>query len=68
MANMIPSRSSTGVDILPPATECVPSWITQELIAETLETWQPYYNHSLTPNDAIEMLRNVGRLFEAFEG
>ena len=46
---------------VPPA---FPEWITSELIAETIETWQPYYRESLTVDDAIEILRNVGCLME----
>ena len=44
-----------------------PSWITDDLIADTISTWQPYYNTPLTEQDAIEMLVNVGRLFDMLE-
>jgi len=30
-----------------------PDWITNELLVETLETWQPYYGGSLTVEDAL---------------
>ena len=41
-----------------------PAWITPELIAETLETWQPYYAESLTTADAVEILCTVGGLLD----
>ena len=42
-----------------------PNWITEELIAQTRETWQPFSERPLTPEDALAMLINVGELFEA---
>ena len=30
-----------------------------ELIAETKEVWQPYYNHRLTDEDAREIIENI---------
>ncbi|MEM1355033.1 MAG: hypothetical protein AAGH88_09130 [Planctomycetota bacterium] len=44
-----------------------PDWITDELIADTISTWQPHYDFDLTEHDAIEMLVNVGRLFDLLE-
>ena len=41
-----------------------PSWITAELIRETLHVWQPYYEEPLVAEDALEMLMNVGQLFK----
>jgi hypothetical protein len=41
-----------------------PDWVTEDLIIETLETWQPYYNGSLTVEDALEILIGVTKLFE----
>lgn len=41
-----------------------PDWITTELIEATIRTWQPYYKNTLTPEDAVEMIRNVGLLFQ----
>ena len=46
---------------LPPGT---PRWVTRELIATTLKTWQPYYTEELSPDDALEMILNVGRMTE----
>ena len=42
-----------------------PEWITAELIERTIRIWQPYYQHVLSPEDAVIMIRNVGRLYEA---
>ena len=41
-----------------------PEWITPELIALTLSTWQPHYAKALTEQDAIEMLLHVGAVFD----
>lgn len=46
---------------LPPGA---PSWDTPELIARTLEVWQPYYSEPLTPEDALAMILGVGCLFD----
>lgn len=48
--------------VLPPAT---PAWITPELVEQTLNTWQPYYQEPLTIDDAIGMIRNAGLMFDA---
>jgi len=47
--------------IVPPGA---PSWISAELIAETLRVWQPYYAETLTPIDALDMILNVSRLVD----
>lgn len=41
-----------------------PDWITSELIAATIRVWQPYYKATLTPEEAVTMILDVGRLFE----
>jgi hypothetical protein len=41
-----------------------PSWISAELIADTLRIWQPYYAETLTPIDALDMILNVSRLVD----
>lgn len=38
-----------------------PSWITPELIRDTIETWQPYYAQDLTIEDALTILLSVVR-------
>jgi hypothetical protein len=42
-----------------------PYWITPELVEATIRVWQPYYDEVLTPEEAVTMILNVGRLYEA---
>jgi len=44
-----------------------PVWITPELVEETLQTWQPYYNQELSECDAVEILQSVARLIDAVQ-
>jgi hypothetical protein len=44
----------------PPGT---PTWITPELVLHTIRVWQPYYADVVTPDEAITMVLNVGRMF-----
>jgi len=48
--------------VIPPAT---PDWIDEELVRKTMRVWQPRYSGPLTPEDAVEILVNVGQLFGA---
>lgn len=60
----------TQPDLEPPYDACqvrAPRWVTEALIADTIRTWQPYYDTPLTEKDAIEMLVNVGQLFDMLE-
>jgi hypothetical protein len=41
-----------------------PTWITPELVEATIRTWQPYYKTPLLIDDAIEIIRNAGLLFD----
>ena len=41
-----------------------PRWITEALLADTIRVWQPYYEKTLTEEDALEMLINVGNLLD----
>jgi hypothetical protein len=43
-----------------------PDWITPELIEQTIRVWQPYYQATLTTEDAVTMILSVGRLYQAF--
>lgn len=43
-----------------------PDWITAELVEKTIQVWQPYYKSPLSTDDAIEIIRNAGLLFDAF--
>ncbi len=42
-----------------------PAWISDALLAETVEVWSEAYGRPLDEDDAIEILRNVKRLGEA---
>ena len=53
---------------LPKPTGTLPKWISRDLIEETLAVWQPLYEFSLTERDAIEILLDVGRLFDVLGG
>jgi hypothetical protein len=41
-----------------------PSWITVEIMQDTLRAFRPCYGAGITPGDALEILLNVGNLFE----
>ena len=56
-----PDDSISKAVALPPGT---PRWISPELIAETLQTWQPYYQEPLTPEEAVAIIKSVGRLVD----
>jgi hypothetical protein len=45
-----------------------PSWVTAELIAQTMLVWQPYYENPLTIDDALAMIMSVAVLWETFAG
>ena len=53
---------------LDPALQGIPSWITPELIADTVRVWQPYYTEPLTAKDAVGILMGVGNLFTSLSG
>ena len=42
-----------------------PAWITDALLAETVEVWSEAYGRPLDEEGAVEILRNVRRLGEA---
>jgi len=44
---------------LPPGT---PEWVTAELVALTLEVWQPRYEMPLTTEDAVRILVGASQL------
>jgi len=50
------------------AADALPTWITPEVIEDTLRTWQRYYRKPLTHDDAIEILLNTGNLFRILQG
>jgi len=53
----------------PPApNQRLPAWITAELQAEAREVFQPYYEQDLTPGDILDLLQNLGGVFEILYG
>lgn len=58
-----PEHSQANRPNLSGSTSARPSWVTPELIKYTLSTWQPYYQETLTEDDAVEMLLTVGNLY-----
>ena len=59
----VPARClSSPEDVSVPSG--APKWVTPALITKTLQVWQPYYDYPLTTNDALDMLLNVGLLFD----
>ncbi len=52
----------------PAPTETLPKWITRDLVAETIAVWSPKYGRRLTEREAIEILLDVGRLFDDLGG
>ena len=57
--------TSNPTEITRPAG--APAWITTDLIASTILTWQPYYNEPLTSEVVLEILLSVDRLIELLE-
>lgn len=41
-----------------------PAWVSAELLAETVAVWSHIYGRRLTEREAIEILQDVGRLFD----
>ena len=60
-----PSTNSSLTTTVPPGA---PAWVTAELIEHTIRVWQPYYEGQLTPDEALAIIINVGRLFRVLAG
>jgi hypothetical protein len=41
-----------------------PSWITPELIENTIRVWQPFYSDQLIPEDALAIIKGVAGIVE----
>ncbi len=41
-----------------------PEWVNETLIRHTLDTYQPYYEHQLTCEDALDIIMNISRYWE----
>lgn len=50
-----------------PVSSGAPRWVTPELIADTIETWQPYYDDPLTVENAVQILLSVAQLVDVLE-
>lgn len=46
----------------------LPSWISQDAIEDTLRVFQPFYPVTMTRDDAVAILLNVGNLFAVLKG
>jgi hypothetical protein len=57
-------QADGGVSVTVPAG--TPEWITAELIEQTIRVWQPHYQATLTPEEAVTMIQSVGRLYDVF--
>lgn len=44
---------------VPPGT---PAWITAELIEHTIRIWQPFYEHPLISEQAVEIIMSADRM------
>lgn len=42
----------------------LPGWISEDLVAQTIEFWTPYADGEFGPNDAINILLIVSKLLE----
>jgi len=49
------------------AAACAPAWVTPDLLADTIETWQPYYAERLTVADSLEIFLTISRLIDAVQ-
>ena len=62
MTRMTPVSSTSTVPRPLIVPSGAPIWVTSELIADTLDVWQPYYQAPLTVDDALEMLLGAANL------
>ena len=71
--NCAPVSRTESIDrAIDPIDDTVPAgaprWITPALIKHTILAWQPYYETTLTPDDALTMILGVGRLYDVLSG
>lgn len=57
-----PDEDSMSAEVAAHGRSC---WISSDLIADTIATWQPYYAEPLTIDEAIAIIEGVGRLMES---
>jgi hypothetical protein len=46
----------------------LPTWITSNVIDDTLRTFQPFYEHHMTVDEAVGILLSMGTLFGVLKG
>jgi hypothetical protein len=46
------------------APDGIPTWITEEIIFQTIRVWQPYYDEKVSEQDAVEILMAFSRLLD----
>jgi len=54
------SRAAHSLSPVPSAP-----WISEELLRDTVETFSPFYGRTLTRAEAVEILLNLGLLFDS---
>jgi len=47
-----------------PSGSDLPDWVSDDLVKKTIKIWQPYYPNQLTREDAMAIIKNVGRLID----
>ncbi len=60
-ADELPVTRPGGASERPPR----PAWISDALLAETVNVWSQAYGRTVSEDEAVEILTNVGRLAEA---
>jgi hypothetical protein len=48
------------------ALDGAPAWVTPEIIALTIETFEPYYDEAITEEEALGIVLNISRLAEGW--
>ncbi len=66
MRKIRPNSSNAKDDpLVVPVVLGAPTWVTPELLADTLGTWKHFYSGELTQEQAFVILLTVGQLFDA---
>ena len=51
--------------ILSAMEQKIPDWVDDDLVAQTIRVWEPYYDRPLAKADAAELLRTISQLVDA---
>ena len=54
-------------DVIRDAVRGAPTWITTEAGQDPLKTFQPFYGSDMSPEQALEILLNIGHLFSVLD-